>query len=124
MLLPAGAAAHVPATSASSTPDASFGPASYGTGSPYQGFANQFAAMPSLHFGWALVVAWSVIIATTEPTALALVLHPVLTLAAIVLTANHYWLDAIVATLRSSRGALLLDHWRIRRARPSSPASA
>ena len=40
-----------------------FGPASYGAGSPYEGFANQFAAMPSLHFGWALVIAWAVIVA-------------------------------------------------------------
>ena len=36
-----------------------FGPASYGNGSAYKGFANQFAAMPSLHFGWALAVAWA-----------------------------------------------------------------
>ena len=41
-----------------------FGPASYGAGSPYKGFANQFAAMPSLHFGWALVIAWAVLLAT------------------------------------------------------------
>ncbi len=47
------------------------GPASYGHGSAYSGFANQFAAMPSLHFGWALAVAWSVIIAHATASALA-----------------------------------------------------
>ena len=76
-----------------------FGPASYGAGSPYKGFANQFAAMPSLHFGWALVIAWAVLIATKSRWRYLVILHPVVTLAAIVLTANHYWLDAVVATL-------------------------
>jgi hypothetical protein len=46
----------------------------------------------------------------------------VLTLVAIVLTANHYWLDAIVATLLFG-GALLLDHWWVRRSRSASPES-
>src|SRR3954465_7769490 len=76
-----------------------FGPASYGAGSPYKGFANQFAAMPSLHFGWALVIAWAVLLATKSRWRYLVILHPVITLAAIVLTANHYWLDAAVATV-------------------------
>src|SRR4051812_46029520 len=75
-----------------------FGPASYGAGSPYKGFANQFAAMPSLHFGWALVIAWAVLLATTSKWRFVVLAHPVITLAAIVLTANHYWLDAVAAT--------------------------
>ena len=75
------------------------GPASYGAGSPYKGFANQFAAMPSLHFGWALVIAWAVLLATKSRWRYLVVAHPVITLAAIVLTANHYWLDAVVATV-------------------------
>jgi hypothetical protein len=86
-----------------------FGPASYGAGSPYKGFANQFAAMPSLHFGWALVIAWAVIIATKSRWRHLIVLHPVITLAAIVLTANHYWLDAFAATVLFLL-ALLGDH--------------
>ena len=96
------------------------GPASYGKGSAYSGFANQFAAMPSLHFGWALAVAWGVILASRNRLRWLVVLHPVLTLAAIVLTANHYWLDAIVAALLFG-GALLFDRWRISRARSFSP---
>jgi hypothetical protein len=76
-----------------------FGPASYGAGSPYKGFANQFAAMPSLHFGWALVIAWAVLLATRSRWRYLVILHPVVTLAAIVLTANHYWLDAVAATV-------------------------
>src|SRR3954451_11845719 len=90
------------------------GPASYGAGSPYKGFANQFAAMPSLHFGWALVIAWAVLLATKSRWRYLVILHPVMTLAAIVLTANHYWLDAVVATFLFVF-ALGVDHLNERR---------
>jgi hypothetical protein len=92
------------------------GPASYGAGSPYKGFANQFAAMPSLHFGWALVIAWAVIVAAGIHSRwrYLVVLHPALTLTAIVLTANHYWLDAVVAMLLFGF-ALAVDHFTERR---------
>ena len=40
--------------------------------------------------------------------------HPVITLAAIVLTANHYWLDAVVATFLFAV-ALGVDHFFERR---------
>jgi hypothetical protein len=93
-----------------------FGPASYGAGSPYKGFANQFAAMPSLHFGWALVIMWAVLIATKSRWRFLVVLHPIITLAAIVLTANHYWLDAFAATVLVAFG-LGVDHLIERRRR-------
>jgi hypothetical protein len=56
---------------------------------------NQYAAMPSLHFGWAL---WcGVVIAVIAPKwwmkALGL-LHPFFTVSAIVATGNHWVLDA------------------------------
>lgn len=59
--------------------------------------ANQFAAMPSVHFAWALIVAYGVLRASTSRFRHAIILHPTVTLLAIVATANHYWLDAIVA---------------------------
>jgi hypothetical protein len=87
-----------------------FGPAAYGNGSPYKGFANQFAAMPSLHFGWALVIAWAVFLATRSRWRYLVLLHPFLTLAAIVLTANHYWMDAFAALVLFAV-ALTVDHF-------------
>ena len=92
------------------------GPASYGNGSPYHGFANQFAAMPSLHFGWALAIAWAAILASTSRIRWFVIAHPVLTLVAVVLTANHYWSDVIVAAFLFGV-ALLFDRWRVNRAR-------
>ncbi|MFE9880259.1 bifunctional glycosyltransferase 87/phosphatase PAP2 family protein [Streptomyces sp. NPDC005784] len=57
---------------------------------------NQYAAMPSLHFGWSL---WcGVVIAVLAPRwwmkALGL-LHPFFTVSAIVATGNHWVLDAV-----------------------------
>ena len=63
---------------------------------PVAQVSNQFAAMPSLHFGWALwcgTLWWSF---ARHPAIRALsVIYPAMTLLAVVVTANHYWLDAV-----------------------------
>ena len=64
---------------------------------PNDSAANQFAAMPSLHFGWAVIVAAGFVAVRRTSTSLLAFLHPVITLIAIVATANHYWIDAGVA---------------------------
>lgn len=60
--------------------------------------ANQFAAMPSLHVGWAVLVAVVCIRSATSSWRWLWVLHPTLTTLVVVVTANHYWLDGLVAT--------------------------
>ena len=83
----------------------------------YGNLANQFAAMPSLHFAWAVVVAWAVIKFASSRWRYLAVLHPVLTLLAIVLTANHYWTDAAVGLVLVPIGILgdrYLPHWHRR----------
>ncbi|CAL9360874.1 hypothetical protein SUDANB6_00660 [Streptomyces sp. enrichment culture] len=74
-----------------------YGPSVYG---PPQSdhLSNQFAAMPSLHFGWALMLAIGLMATTRSRLRPLWLLHPLLTLLVIVGTANHYWLDAIAAT--------------------------
>ncbi|MEU9986595.1 phosphatase PAP2 family protein [Streptomyces sp. NPDC048045] len=74
-----------------------YGPSVYGPPSSDH-LSNQFAAMPSLHFGWALMVAIGLMAATRSRWRRLWLLHPLVTLLVIVGTANHYWLDAIVAT--------------------------
>lgn len=58
--------------------------------------SNQYAAMPSLHIGWAL---WSAIILVPRlRSTFAKFLagaYPFLTLFAIVVTGNHYWIDGL-----------------------------
>jgi hypothetical protein len=76
-----------------------FGPSAYGPQGVFSGLANQFAAMPSLHFGWAVLVAWGVIHYAKGRWRWIALAHPVLTLASITITANHYFADAAVAAV-------------------------
>ncbi|MEU4357804.1 phosphatase PAP2 family protein [Streptomyces virginiae] len=80
-----------------------YGPTVYRAAPDADTLANQFAAMPSLHFGWALMLAIGVIAATRGGKrwrwGLLWLLHPLVTLLVIVGTANHYWLDAVVAAV-------------------------
>jgi hypothetical protein len=70
--------------------------------------SNQYAAMPSLHFGWSLFCASSLAPRLRRrPARVAAALYPVLTLAAIVLTANHYVLDAAGGAVVFLTGYLL-----------------
>ncbi len=61
--------------------------------------ADQFSAMPSVHVGWAVIVAIAVITASRHRWRWLAVLYPALTTFAVVVTANHFWLDGIAAAL-------------------------
>ena len=67
--------------------------------SPHNGLANQFAAMPSVHVGWALLVAVCVIAIVRSPWRWLALVHPLVTALVVTVTANHYWSDGIVAAL-------------------------
>jgi hypothetical protein len=58
--------------------------------------AGQLQAMPSLHVGWAVLVAIGAIRIGRSPWRWLVLLHPAITMYVIVITANHYWLDGIV----------------------------
>ena len=58
---------------------------------------NEFAAVPSFHFGWILLVGLAIAQTNQHAAARALAFAlPVLMLAAIVFTANHYLIDAAI----------------------------
>jgi PAP2 superfamily len=84
-----------------------FGPNVYG---PPQGdsIANQFAAMPSLHIGWSVLVALGLIVALRSRWRWLIVVHPIITILVVVGTANHWWLDGAVAIVLLS-GALAVS---------------
>lgn len=66
---------------------------------------NQYAAMPSLHFGWDLLAA--IAIGFNARARLARIFAfclPIVMLGGIVLTANHYFLDAAAGALVSMMG--------------------
>jgi len=58
---------------------------------------DQLSAMPSVHVAWALLVALGVVVFSTSKWRWWIVAHPFLTILAVVATANHWWLDGIVA---------------------------
>ena len=72
-----------------------FGPSVYGPPSD-DTLTNQYAAMPSLHVGWALIVAIGLIRTTRSRWRWCWLLYPVCTFTVVVGTANHYWLDGLV----------------------------
>jgi hypothetical protein len=79
---------------------------------------NQFAAMPSLHVGWAVLIATVCIVAFSSRWRWLWVAHPVCTLLVVVSTGNHYWLDGLAGaalvctTMLLTRHRLPLPSWR------------
>lgn len=86
---------------------------------PIHKVSNQYAAMPSLHFGWAL---WcGIVLYRLGRTWLGRWLggaYPVLTLFAIVITGNHFVLDAVGGALILLIGVLAADWFENRARRP------
>ncbi|KAJ5794267.1 hypothetical protein N7457_000866 [Penicillium paradoxum] len=91
---------------------------------------NQFAAMPSLHFTYAFVIGCTFFHYSGFGFLALAILYPILVLSVIIATANHYWLDAVVAiftvtlSYRCNRVLILLlplEHalcWCLRLAKP------
>jgi len=77
--------------------------------------SNQYAAMPSLHCAWATwctLVGWQ--LTRRRWARILLVLHPIVTLFCIVVTANHYWIDGLGGLVTLGIGFLVgyrFDRW-------------
>ncbi|MFF3844676.1 phosphatase PAP2 family protein [Streptomyces sp. NPDC002328] len=72
------------------------------------GMTNQYAAMPSLHVGWALwcgVMLWRH--GRTPLAKTAAVVYPLVTTIVVMGTANHYFLDAVAGAAVMGLGLLL-----------------
>lgn len=78
--------------------------------------ANPYAAMPSVHMTWALWAGLAMIrFGGRRLLTVIGVTHIVLTLAAIVVTGNHYWLDAVGGALVLAIGTWIVkavSTWR------------
>lgn len=78
-----------------------------------ESISNQYAAMPSLHIGWALWAALAVYAHVKRPWVRALAIaYPWLTLFAIVVTANHYWIDALGGIAVVALGLFASNMWQ------------
>jgi len=60
---------------------------------------DQLSAMPSVHVGWAILVAIALIATTRSRWRWLAVLYPAMTTLAVIVTANHFWLDGIAAAV-------------------------
>ena len=69
---------------------------------------NQYAAMPSMHIGWSV---WSMLVllpmVRRRWLRALLIAYPGLTLFTIIVTANHYWIDAVGGLLALAVGAAI-----------------
>lgn len=94
--------------------------------------ADQYSAMPSVHVGWAIVVAVAIITVSRSRWRWLAVGYPVLTTLVVVVTANHFWLDGIVAGLlvvlavlvERGLSAILRPPWRAGRRGQGRPDPA
>ncbi len=59
--------------------------------------ADQYSAMPSVHVAWAAIVGFSVIAVGSSRWRWLILLHTAATIYVVVVTANHYWADGLVA---------------------------
>jgi hypothetical protein len=80
-----------------------------------QAFVNPYAAVPSLHFGWAMILGGAMFLAFKNPVVRVFaLLLPWAQLAAIVFTANHYIVDAfagVVVCLVGTALAWVMQRW-------------
>jgi hypothetical protein len=82
-------------------------------------FVNPYAAMPSLHVGWAVLLAigvWRAWPGNRVVLALAL-LHPLTQWASTVVTGNHFWLDGAGGLVAAALGlafAVAMQRWGYR----------
>jgi hypothetical protein len=86
--------------------------------------SNQYAAMPSLHFAWALWCAIAILpLLHSRRARIGVFAYPALTLAVIIITANHFFLDAAMGAVTTAAGfgiAALLALARAERGRSAA----
>lgn len=75
------------------------------------GVSDQFAAMPSIHVGWAALVSFGIVAASTSKWRWIFIAHLVLTMYAVTATGNHWWLDSIAAVVLLIVALRIDDRW-------------
>jgi len=76
------------------------------------GITDQLSALPSVHIGWAVLVAAAVITVSRSRWRWLALAHPIITAYVVVVTANHYWLDGFAALVLLGAVYLPLRRWR------------
>jgi hypothetical protein len=77
-----------------------------------KGVTDQLSSVPSVHVGWAIIVAAAVITVSRSRWRWLALAHPVLTAYVVVVTANHYWVDGLAAVAVLGVVVVVLRRWR------------
>ena len=67
--------------------------------------------MPSIHVGWAALVSFGIVAASTSKWRWVFMAHLVLTVYAVTATGNHWWLDSIAAITLLFAALWIDDNW-------------
>ena len=87
---------------------------------PVSALLNLYAAVPSMHVGFALMVGWSLArLVKPRPLKAVWFLYPFLVTVTVVVTGNHWWIDAVLGALVAGVSALAASG-ALARARPDA----
>ena len=85
---------------------------------PAGAFANMYAAVPSMHVCFALIIGWSMArLVRRRASEIAWGLYPLFITFVVVATGNHYFTDVFLGALTAGAAALVA-HRLLARARP------
>jgi hypothetical protein len=88
------------------------------------GLFNPHAAVPSMHFGYAFMIAMvAIVLVRSWPLRLLALTYPAVVLFTIVGTANHYIADAVAGGIVISTGFLMIYLWMAARGQLTRPAA-
>lgn len=90
----------------------SFGPGWYDM-RDVVGFFNAYAAMPSLHFAWSIVFGWLFFTQGGRLLKALGVVYPTITFVAIIVTGNHYFVDAAAGAAMMVVANGVVFNWRV-----------
>jgi hypothetical protein len=94
-------------------------------GGVFSGWFNPHAAVPSMHFGYALMIGMvGLVLLRSWPLRLLAIAYPVVVFIAITGTANHYVLDAVAGGLVIAVGFIGVWALMVARGRVRAPAAA
>lgn len=93
-------------------------------GGPLAGLFNQYAAVPSMHFGYAFMIGIAgAMLVRSWPMRAIFIAYPVAVFIAIVATANHFVIDSLAGSIVIVAGFTLVAVWAWVRQEPIPPAA-
>jgi hypothetical protein len=82
-------------------------------GGSLSGWFNPYAAVPSMHFGYALMIGGvGCVLIKSLPLRLLALTYPALVFLTITATANHYVIDSVAGSLVVATGFVAVGVWR------------